>query len=71
MRKLTMSNGFAVSAEPWQPRNNPREETAQRKVSVSLAVNAGTLLATVRNQTDDPAKGKKFNLHDVQLTKAR
>ncbi|HTJ29968.1 MAG TPA: toll/interleukin-1 receptor domain-containing protein [Acidobacteriaceae bacterium] len=68
-RKLTMDNGFAVSEEPWQPRNNQREETTQRKVSVSVAVQNGTLLVTVKNQVNDSEKGKRVVMHSLQLKK--
>ena len=71
LRRLTMNNGFAVSEVPWQPRNNEKENNAQRRVSVSLALKGDTLLVTVRNQTVGPNRGPLFNMHDLEFQKVK
>jgi len=71
MRKLTMKDGFAISPEPWEPRNNSKEYSLQRRVSVSMALNGDTLFVTVKNQTIDPNRGPLYSMRDLQFKKAR
>ena len=66
-RQLVMNNGFAVTTEPWEPRNTDKEISQQRRVSISMAVNGNTLLVTAKNQIVDPVKGHLYSMHDVQL----
>jgi hypothetical protein len=68
-RTLVMKNGFAVTTEPWEPRNTDTEKSTQRRVTVSMAVNGNALLVTAKNQVVDPVKGQAYSLHDVQMRK--
>jgi len=70
-RKLTVDNGFAVTTEPWEPRNTDKDKTMQRQVSISMAVQGGTLLVTVKNLMNDPDKGKRVVMRSLQLKKAQ